>query len=98
MKKSYIQVLLFFYRSLCSFQVTTYGKSWRVGNASRNETNEILTVYLVNGPALYTGDTDQDDLWSDQEENGGKVARSMTYKEFKWETILVTDRSKKRGV
>jgi len=23
-----------------------YGKSWRVGNASRNETNEILTVYL----------------------------------------------------
>jgi len=33
-----------------------------VGNASRNETNEILTVYLVKGSALYTGDTDQDDL------------------------------------
>jgi len=26
-----------------------YGKSWRVGNASRNETNNILTVYIVNG-------------------------------------------------
>jgi len=26
-----------------------YGKSWRVGNTSRNETNEILTVYLVKG-------------------------------------------------
>jgi len=25
-----------------------YGKSWRLGNASRNETNEILTVYLQN--------------------------------------------------
>jgi len=24
-----------------------YGKSWRVGNASRNETNEILNVYLL---------------------------------------------------
>jgi len=32
------------------------------GNASRNETNEILTVYLVNRSALYTGDTDQDEL------------------------------------
>jgi len=31
-----------------------YGKSWQVGNASRNETNEILTVYLVKGLALYT--------------------------------------------
>jgi len=41
---------------------TSYGKSWRVGNASQNETNEILNVYLVNGSALYTGDTDQDDL------------------------------------
>jgi len=25
----------------------TYGKSWRVGNASRNETNEILTIYIL---------------------------------------------------
>jgi len=32
-----------------------YGKSWLVGNASRNETNEILTVYLVKGSPLYTG-------------------------------------------
>jgi len=32
------------------------------GNASRNETNEILTVYLVKESALYTRDTDQDDL------------------------------------
>jgi len=39
-----------------------YGKSWRKGNASRSKTNEILTVYLVKGSALYTGDTDQDDL------------------------------------
>jgi len=36
--------------------------SWCRGNASRNETNQILTVYLVNGSALYTGDMDQDDL------------------------------------
>jgi len=73
-----------------------YGKYCRVGNASRNETNEILTVYLVNGPALYTGDMDQNDLKSDQEENGGKVTRSMTYKEFRRETIIGTDCSKKR--
>jgi len=26
--------------------VNIYGKSWRVGNASRNETNKILTIYL----------------------------------------------------
>jgi len=39
-----------------------YGKSWQVGKASRNETNEILTVYLVKRSALYTGGTDQDDL------------------------------------
>jgi len=38
-----------------------YGKSWPVGNASRNETNEILTIYSVKDSTLYTGDTDQDD-------------------------------------
>jgi len=69
-----------------------------VGNASRNKTNEILTVNLVNGPALYTGYMDQDDLKLDQEENGGKVTRSMTYKEFWREMIIGTNRSKKRGV
>jgi len=41
---------------------TNMVKSWQVSNASRNETNEILTVYLVKGSALYKGDTDQDDL------------------------------------
>jgi len=35
---------------------------WQTGNASRNETNEIVTVNLVNRSALYLGDTDQDDL------------------------------------
>jgi len=69
-----------------------------VGNASRNETNEILTVYLVKGSALYTGDTDQADLYLDQEINGGKMLRSMTYQEFRRETIIGTDRPKKRGV
>jgi len=39
-----------------------YGKSWPVGNASKNETNEILTIYSVKGSALYTEDSDQDDL------------------------------------
>jgi len=39
-----------------------YDKSWLVDNASKNEINEILTVYLVNSAALYSGDTDQDDL------------------------------------
>jgi len=31
-------------------------------NASRNETKEILSVYLVNRSALYKGVTDQDDV------------------------------------
>jgi len=44
------------------YHAKQYGKSWRVGNASRNETNEILTIYLAKGSALYTGETDQDDL------------------------------------
>jgi len=43
-----------YFNNLC------HGKTWRVGNASRNETNEILTVYLVKRVAFYTGD--QDDL------------------------------------
>jgi len=37
--------------------ISYYGKSWRVGNTSRSETNEVL----------YTKDTDQDDLYSDKE-------------------------------
>jgi len=38
------------------FFTNKYGKSWYRGNASRNETNEILTVCA----GFYTLETDQD--------------------------------------
>jgi len=66
-------------------------------DASRDKTNEILTVYLVNRSA-FVGRIRIKMIYSQIKKRvGGKVTRSTTYTEDWRETVTVNDRTRKKG-